>query len=145
MIEKINQDLKNAMKAKDAFALDVLRLLKSDIKNSEIEKKRELSPEEIISIIQKSIKAKEQAIDLFRQGNRLDLVKKAEDEINFLVNYLPAKLTAEEIEKAVDEAILEVKATSVKEMGLVMKYLKESVGSKADGSVLSRIVKEKLS
>ncbi|MCK9329012.1 MAG: GatB/YqeY domain-containing protein [Candidatus Cloacimonetes bacterium] len=145
MIEKINQDLKDAMKAKDAFALEVIRLLKTDIKNLEIEIKRELKPDEILNIIQKSIKSKEQAIELYRQGNRQDLVEKAEKEIVFLNNYLPEKLSDEEIDSAIIEAIKLTQAQSMKDMGKVMKCLKESVGSRADASVLSLKVKSKLS
>ncbi|MDD4156632.1 MAG: GatB/YqeY domain-containing protein [Candidatus Cloacimonetes bacterium] len=145
MIEKINQDLKDAMKAKDAFALEVIRLLKTDVKNSEIEIKRELKPDEILTIIQKSIKSKEQAIELYRQGNRQDLVEKAEKEIVFLNNYLPEKLSDEEIDSAIIEAIKLTQAQSMKDMGKVMKCLKESVGSRADASVLSLKVKSKLS
>ncbi len=145
MIERINQELKNAMKAKDSFALDVIRLLKTDIKNSEIDLKRELNPDEILILIQKSIKSKEQAIDLYRQGNRQDLVEKAEQEIAFLNTYLPTKLSDEEVDLAIEQAIQETQASSMKDMGKVMKYLKETIGSRTDTSLLSLKVKSKLS
>lgn len=145
MITRINQDLKEAMKAKDAFILEVLRLLKADIKNQEIEAKRELSSDEIIGIIQKSIKSKEQAIELYLQGNRQDLADKANSEISFLNTYLPAKLSESEIDAEIVKAISETQAQNMKDMGKVMKYLKDSVGARADSSVLSQKVKEQLS
>ncbi|HOQ79884.1 MAG TPA: GatB/YqeY domain-containing protein [Candidatus Cloacimonadota bacterium] len=145
MLLRLNNDLKDAMRHKETLKLDVIRMLKTNIKNCEIELKKELNDEEIISLIQKSIKGKEQANALFLQGNRPDLVENSEKEIEILKSYLPKALSEEELISIIDNTIATLNATSIKEMGAVIKSVKEQVGSRSDGSIISALVKQKLS
>ncbi|MBP7564271.1 MAG: GatB/YqeY domain-containing protein [Candidatus Cloacimonetes bacterium] len=133
------------MRQKDELRLEVIRMIKTDVKNKEIELLHSLSDDEIIVVIQKAIKGREQANDMFRQGNRLDLVEKGEKEIEVLKQYLPQALTDEELTQVIDEVIAELNATTIKEMGAVIKTVKERVGSRADGSAISSKVKLRLS
>ena len=144
MLDLLNNDLKEAMRQKNELKLEVIRMLKTDIKNREIELIRSLTEDECLQIIQKSIKSKEQAIELYRQGNRNDLVEKALNEIKLLRQYLPQPLSSEEIDQHIVEAISEVQAKTIKDMGLVMKLIKERVGTRVDGALLSSKIKEKL-
>lgn len=145
MLNRLNSDLKDAMRQKDELRLEVIRMIKTDVKNKEIELLHPLSDDEIIVVIQKAIKGREQANDMFRQGNRLDLVEKGEKEIEVLKQYLPQALTDEELTQVIDEVIAELNATTIKEMGAVIKTVKERVGSRADGSAISSKVKLRLS
>ncbi len=145
MLNRLNSDLKDAMRQKDELRLEVIRMIKTDVKNKEIELLHSLSDDEIIVVIQKAIKGREQANDMFRQGNRLDLVEKGEKEIEVLKQYLPQALTDEELTQVIDEVIAELNATTIKEMGAVIKTVKERVGSRADGSAISSKVKLRLS
>jgi len=145
MLNRLNSDLKDAMRQKDELRLEVIRMIKTDVKNKEIELLHSLSDDEIIVVIQKAIKGREQANDMFRQGNRLDLVEKGEKEIEVLKQYLPQALTDDELTQVIDEVIAELNATTIKEMGAVIKTVKERVGSRADGSAISSKVKLRLS
>ncbi|HOD53999.1 MAG TPA: GatB/YqeY domain-containing protein [Candidatus Cloacimonadota bacterium] len=145
MLNRLNSDLKDAMRQKDELRLEVIRMIKTDVKNKEIELLHPLSDDEIIVVIQKAIKGREQANDMFRQGNRLDLVEKGEKEIEVLKQYLPQALTDDELTQVIDEVIAELNATTIKEMGAVIKTVKERVGSRADGSAISSKVKLRLS
>jgi hypothetical protein len=144
MLNKINNDLKDAMRQKDEMKLEMLRLIKTEVKNKEIEVLHPLSDDEIIALIQKAIKGREQANELFSQGNRQDLVDKGLLEIEILKQYLPAPVTEAELDQIVDQAIAELNAKTVKEMGAVMKLVRERVGSRADGSLISVKIKAKL-
>jgi len=125
MLNRLNSDLKDAMRQKDELRLEVIRMIKTDVKNKEIELLHPLSDDEIIVVIQKAIKGREQANDMFRQGNRLDLVEKGEKEIEVLKQYLPQALTDDELTQVIDEVIAELNATTIKEMGAVIKTVKE--------------------
>jgi len=145
MINKISEDIKKALKNKDKERLLVLRSLKSALKNKEIELMKELSEEQSISIIQGQVKMREQAIELFMKGNRNDLADLRSKEIEIINEYLPTPLTESEMESEVDAMIVECNATSMKDMGTVMKALKEKLQSRADGKILSNLVRTKLS
>ncbi len=145
MYEKINEDLKNAMKSKDTFKLSVLRMLKSALQLEQISKKHELDDNEIASVLKKQVKVRKDSLEEYKKYNKTDEVEKLEKEISVLSVYLPEELSEEEIEKIVLSAIDEIKPTSMKDMGLVMKKVGELlVGKNADMSLVSKFVKEKI-
>ena len=145
MYEKINEDLKNAMKSKDTFKLSVLRMLKSALQLEQISKKHELDDNEIASVLKKQVKVRKDSLEEYKKYDKADEVAKLEEEISVLSAYLPEELSEEEIEKIVWSAIDEIKPTSMKDMGLVMKKVNELlVGKNADMSLVSKLVKEKI-
>ena len=145
MYEKINEDLKNAMKSKDTFKLSVLRMLKSALQLEQISKKHELDDNEIASVLKKQVKVRKDSLEEYKKYNKEDEVEKLEKEISVLSVYLPEELSEEEIEKIVLSAIDEIKPTSMKDMGLVMKKVGELlVGKNAEMSLVSKLVKEKI-
>lgn len=145
MYEKINEDLKNAMKSKDTFKLSVLRMLKSALQLEQISKKHELDDNEIASVLKKQVKVRKDSLEEYKKYDKADEVAKLEEEISVLSAYLPEELSEEEIEKIVLSAIDEIKPTSMKDMGLVMKKVGELlVGKNADMSLVSKLVKEKI-
>ena len=145
MYEKINEDLKNAMKSRDTFKLSVLRMLKSALQLEQISKKHELDDNEIASVLKKQVKVRKDSLEEYKKYNKEDEVEKLEKEISVLSVYLPEELSEEEIEKIVLSAIDEIKPTSMKDMGLVMKKVGELlVGKNADMSLVSKLVKEKI-
>lgn len=145
MLDKINSDIVLAMKSKDSLKLSTLRMLKGAIDLERINKKLEkVSDEDIVSIISKQIKTRKESIAEFLKGGRQDLVEKTNEEINILSVYMPKMLSEEEISVFVDEAISKVNATSIKDMGSVMKELSAKLKGKADMSLVSAIIKNKL-
>lgn len=145
MYEKINEDLKNAMKSKDTFKLSVLRMLKSALQLEQISKKHELDDNEIAAVLKKQVKVRKDSLEEYKKYNKEDEVEKLEKEISVLSVYLPEELSEEEIEKIVLSAIDEIKPTSMKDMGLVMKKVGDLlVGKNADMSLVSKLVKEKI-
>jgi len=142
--EQIKNDLVTAMKNQDKFLVSVLRMLKSAIQSEAINKKHELSDDEVIAVIKKQVKVRNTSLEEYKSYNRLDMVENLEKEIEILSNYLPEELSIDEINKIIDETIQEVNATSIKEMGLVIKTISSKFGNQVDMSVVSKIVKEKL-
>ena len=142
--DKISEDIKIALKGKDKARLTLLRSLKSALQKVEIDERKELTNQEEQIILSQQMKSREQAKELYIKGNRTDLASIEQNEIDMIAEYLPKKLTKEEMEREVDSAISELNATSIKDMGKVMKTLKDSLGTTADGKLLSQIVKEKL-
>ncbi len=145
MREQILNDLKTAMKNKDKERLAVIRLVKGSMQMAELDKGHELSDDEVMDVISKEIKSRKDSIAEFEKGNREDLVKQATDEIKILEEYLPKPFSSDEIMKIIDEVFDEVKPTSNKEMGKVMKELTPKLKNRADMSEVSKIVKEKIS
>lgn len=145
MLEQINNDIKEAMKSKDTLKLATLRMLKGAIDLERINKKLDkVLDEDIVAIIGKQIKTRKESILEFEKGNRQDLIDKTNEEINILNVYMPEMMTEEEITSVVMDAINEVNATSVKDMGSVMKIVSPKVKGKADMSLVSQIIKSKL-
>ncbi len=145
MYEKINEDLKVAMKEKDTFKLSVLRMLKSALQLEQISKKHELDDNEVSAVLKKQVKIRKDSLTEYEKYGKVDSVKQLEEEIKILSNYLPEELDATAVEALVDEAINEVNPSSMKEMGLVMKKINELlVGKNADMSLVSKLVKEKI-
>jgi uncharacterized protein len=144
MLKTIQDDMKRALKAGEKSKLSTLRLLISAAKNESIEKRAELSDEDVLMVIQREIKQRKNAIEEFRKGNRDDLIQQNEEEIAFLEAYLPQQLSDEELESLVRAAATEVNATSPKEMGKVMGKLMPQVKGKADGTRVQAMVKRVL-
>ena len=145
MYEKINEDLKNAMKEKDTFRLSVLRMLKSALQLEQIAKKHELDDNEVAAVLKKQVKVRKDSLEEYKKYDKAELVESLEKEIAILDVYLPEEMNKEDITKVVEDAINEVKPTSMKDMGLVMKKVNELlVGKNADMSLVSKLVKEKI-
>lgn len=144
LLDTINNDMKNYMKEKDSFSLGVVRMLKGAIQLESINKKKELTDEEIISVISKQIKMRKDSIVEFEKGNRQDLVEQNKKEIEILNKYMPEQLSMEEINKIIDEAFLLIKPTSSKEQGLIMKEITPKLKGRADMSLVSGIIKDRL-
>ena len=145
MFEKITKDLTEAMKNKDAFRLSVLRMLKSALKNEEINKKSPLTDDEVLAIIKKQVKTRKDSMNEYASYNRMDLADSLQKEIDILNEYLPEELSDEELEKIVKETITKVKAESIKQMGMVIKTISSEYGARCDMAKVSKLVKEKLS
>lgn len=144
-LERINQDITTAMKAKEAERLSALRMVKTALKNREIDKMAPLTDEESIKILQSLVKQRRDSIEQYTQGGRLELAEKEAAEIKVIEAYLPAALDEAAIAKIVDDTIVETGATSAKEMGLVMKAtMAKLTGQTVDGKVVSQLVKAKL-
>jgi len=142
--QQIDSQLIEAMRSKEETKLSVLRMLKSAIKNAEIQKMKDLEDADILSLIQSQIKSRRDSIDLYTKGNRPELAEKENIEIEILNSFLPEQMSADEIRNIVKKAIEETNADSVKDMGKVMAALIPQVKGKADGSLVSNIVKEEL-
>lgn len=144
LLDTINNDMKNYMKEKDSFSLGVVRMVKGAIQLESINKKKELTDEEIISVISKQIKMRKDSIVEFEKGNRQDLVEQNKKEIEILNKYMPEQLSMEEINKIIDEAFLLIKPISSKEQGLIMKEITPKLKGRADMSLVSGIIKDRL-
>ena len=145
MLERINKDIVDAMKSKDTLKLATLRMLKAAVDLERINKKLDkVLDEDIVVIVGKQIKTRKESIVEFEKGNRQDLIDKTNEEINILSVYMPKMLTEEEITLVVMDAINEVNATSIKDMGSVMKIVSPKLKGKADMSLVSSIIKNKL-
>lgn len=145
LIEQINSDLKQSMKEKDSFTLGVIRMVKGAVQLESINKKKELSDEEVIMVISKQIKMRKDSIVEFEKANRLDLVEQNKKEIDVLNKYMPEQLTEEEINKVIDEAFEKVNPTSNKDMGLIMREVSSKLKGRADMSLVNSIIKNRLS
>lgn len=142
--QQIDTDTLNAMKAKDEEILSVLRMLKSAIKNKEIEAKKELEDADIVSVIQSQIKTRRDSIEMYKSGGRQELAQKEEKEIEILQKYLPEQMTEEQIREIVKKAITETRASQIQDIGKVMGKIMPELKGKADGSMISKVVKEEL-
>ncbi len=143
--DKIIGDLTTAMKAKDANRLSVLRMVKANIMNRQIEKGANLTDEEITKALQSLVKQRRDSIDQYEKAGRTELAEKEQTELVVLEEYLPQAASKEEIEQAVTDAISETGASSIKEMGAVMKAAQAKLAGKAaDGRLVSETVKAKL-
>ena len=144
MRERILNDIKEAMKAQDKELLSVIRMVKGAMQLEEINLKRELNDDEVISVIQKQIKTRKESIEEFKKANRTDLVEKTSKEVEILNKYMPEQLSAEEVNKIIDEAFELIKPTSMKNMGKIMSEINPKIKGKADMSYVSSTIKEKL-
>ena len=143
LLEQLNSDMIVSMKNKDSFTLGVIRMAKGAIQLEAINKKKELTDDEIISVISKQIKIRNDSIQEFTKANRTDLVEQNKKEIEVLNKYMPEQLTEEEVNQVIDNAFDKLNPTS-KDMGLIMKEVSPLLKGKADMGLVSKLVKEKL-
>ena len=145
LYDKVISDMTTAMKEQDKFKLSVLRMLKSALQLEKISKKHDLDDNEVIAVIKKQVKTRKDSIVEFEKFNKTEEVEKLNKEIEVLTKYLPPELSKEELEKALDEIFAEVKPESIKDMGKIMKAVSSKLGNSVDMSLVSSLVKEKLS
>ena len=140
MLNKINEDLKTAIKQGDTVSKSVLRYLKSEIHNREISIGSTLTNEQIVDVLNKQAKQRRESIEAYTNGNRSDLVEVEEKELSIIMNYLPEQLSHPEIEDIVKDGIKETQATSSQDIGKVMSWVMPKVKGKADGKIISATV-----
>ena len=144
MFNQIKEDLVNSMKKQDKFKTSVLRMLKSSLQSAEIDKKSLLTDDEVLSVIKRQVKVRESSLEEYRSYDRMDLVDELTKEINILKSYLPEELSDSELSKIIDEQFTIINPTSIKDMGKVIKSVSSIVGTRADMSKVSKIVKDKI-
>ncbi len=144
LLDQINSDLIQAVKGGDELTRDTLRMVKTAIKNKEISKGQPLQDEEIVEILSKEVKQRQEAAASFAAAQRTELAAKEENEITIIKKYLPQQLSEEEIRGLVKNAIAQTSAQTASDMGKVMASLMPQTKGKADGSLVSQIVKEQL-
>src|SRR5215213_8283364 len=142
--ERITSDMTAAMKSKDASRLSTLRMVKAAVQNREIEKGGELSEEELTKALQSLVKQRRDSVEQYEKAGRAELAEKERAEIAVIEEYLPRAASREEIEQAVAAAVAETGASTLKEMGTVMKAAQARLGGAADGRTVSEIVRSKL-
>lgn len=142
--ERINNDLKEAMKSKDSFRLSVIRMVKGAMQLAKPNPREELTDDDVITVISKQIKMRNDSIKEFETAGRSDLVEQNKKEIEILNTYMPKQLSEEELTEIIDKVFEEVKPTSQKDMGLIMKNISPLVKGKADMSLVNKLVKERL-
>lgn len=142
--EKLLEDMKNAMKEKNTIRKNVIQMVRAGILQVEKDKQIELNEDRILEIIAKESKKRKDALADYEKSGREDLISEIKQEIEILSEYLPKPLSREEIEKIVEEVIASTGATSMKDMGIVMKEAKAKIDPASDGKTINEIVKEKL-
>lgn len=145
MFDQIKSDLTTAMKEKDTFKLNVIRMLKSAVQMEAIEKKKDLSDDEVIAVIKREVKKRNSSVEEYTKYGKDEMVESLKKEIEILSVYLPEELSDDALATIVDDTIKEVGAESMKDMGNVIKTISAKYGSQADMSKVSKFVKEKLS
>jgi hypothetical protein len=144
LITELEQEVQEAMRAGDADRRDALRLILSSLKSAEKELLRALTEDEELQVLQRERKKRIEAADAFRSGGREEQAEKEEAELEVLEEFMPEPLSEEELERIIDDAIAENGATSMRDMGRVMKDVMPQVAGRADGSAVSQILREKL-
>jgi len=143
--DRLVEEMKGAMKSNDKLRLSTIRMIRSASKNREIELRKKLADEEIIKVIQGMVRKGEESIEQFEAGGRNDLVEKEKQEMEILKSFLPQAMTREEILQVIDQSIQETQASSLKDLGRVMKSVMPKIEGKADGKLVNQLVKERLS
>jgi hypothetical protein len=144
MKKQMEQDMIQAAKAKDKVRLSALRLIKTAMHNREIDLKRDLNEPEILQLLSGMVKQRKDSIEQFAKGGRADLVAQEEAELVIIQSFMPQQLSREEVEAEIDKAVSEAGASSVKDMGKVMKVLMPRITGKADGKMVGELVKARL-
>jgi uncharacterized protein YqeY len=143
--ERLVEEMKQAMKSNDKLKLSTVRMIRSALKNKEIDLRRKLEDEDIVKVIQALVRKGEESVEQFQTGGRMDLVEKEKKEIEIMKSFLPQPLSQEEICRIIDQSIQETQASSMKDLGKVMKSVMPKIGGKADGKLINQLVKERLS
>jgi uncharacterized protein YqeY len=144
LVTRLEQEVRDAMLARDNERRDALRLILSSLKSAEKELLRPLSEDEELQVLQRERKKRNEAADAFHAAGRIEQAEKEEDELEILQEFMPEPLGEEELERIVDDAIAENKATSMRDMGRVMADVMPQIAGRADGSAVSQLVREKL-
>ena len=144
LLEQLSKDMVEAMKSKDSFTLGVIRMAKGAIQLEAINKKKDLTDEDVVSVIAKQIKMRNDSVNEFTKAGRTDLAEQNKKEIEILNKYMPEQLSSDEVHKIIDEAFAKVNPTSSKDMGLIMKEVSPKLKGKADMGQVNTIIKEKL-
>ena len=144
LLEQLSKDMVVSMKNKDSFSLGVIRMAKGAIQLEAINKKKDLTEEEMVAVISKQIKMRNDSVLEFTKANRMDLVEQNKKEIEVLSKYMPEQLSLDEVNKIIEEAFAKVNPTSSKDMGLIMKEVSPKLKGKADMGQVNAIIKEKL-
>lgn len=144
LLDRLNEDLKEAMRAQDQLRKDTIRLVKAAIRNAEVERGRALEEGEILEIIAKQVKLRREALGDFGRAGRHDLVRQYEGEVAILEGYLPRQMSREEVAQAAREVIAELGAEGPKAVGPVMRELMQRLRGRADGRLVNEVVKELL-
>jgi uncharacterized protein YqeY len=144
--DKIQSDIADAMRTRETLKLGVLRMMKTAVRNKEIEKMKPLEEAEVLAVFSSLVKQRKDSIEQFRKGGREELARKEEAEILVIEQYLPASASEDDIRKAIEDAVSETGATSAKDMGTVIKTARAKLAGKTvDGARVSQMVKERLS
>lgn len=144
LVEKLKKDMVEAMKAKDKEKLTVIRMVKAALDKERIDKKVEVNDDLLIDVVNKQVKLRNDSIEEFKKASRDDLVNKTEEELNILRDYLPEQLSEEEVNTIIEDVIKQVNASSIKDMGNVMKEVTPKVKGRADMKHVSEIIKSRL-
>lgn len=142
--EQLDTAMKDAMRAKDSLTLNAIRMVKTAVKNKEIELITQLDDQGVIGVMSTLAKQRKESAVAFREANRLELAEKEEKELEILLTFLPQQLDEAEIKAIIEEVVAEVGATSAKDMGKVMKVLTPKTSGRADGRLVSELVKARL-
>jgi uncharacterized protein YqeY len=143
--ERLVDEMKQAMKSGDKARLSTIRMIRTAVKNKEIDLRNKLDDDEILRVIQGMVRKSEESVEQFKAGGRMDLVEKETKEIEILRSYLPQALSKEDVIRIIDESIQETQASSLKDLGKVMKSVMPKLTGKADGKLINQLVKERLS
>jgi uncharacterized protein YqeY len=145
LVERLNQDMKLAMKNKDKLKLSVIRMVKASVKNEEINQGSPLTDEQVLAVVTRELKQRRDSLQEFDKAGREDLAAPTREEIEILLEYMPEQMGEDEIRRVVSEAIQQVGAQSKKDLGKVMGVLMPKVKGRADGALVNKIVQELLS
>ncbi len=143
--ERLNESMKDAMRARDSLRLNAIRLIRTAVKNREIEARKSLDDQEIIAVLSSLVKQRRESAQMYRDNQRPELAEKEEQELAVVQEFLPSQLNAAEINAIIEEAIMTASASSIKEMGHVMKIVTARTTGRADGRQVSEQVKARLS
>ena len=143
--ERLVDEMKQAMKSSDKLRLSTIRMVRSAVKNREIEQRKKLDDDDVLRVLQGMMRRGEESIQQFQAGGRMDLVEKEQKEIEILKSFFPPSLSREEILAFIDQSIEETQASSLKDLGKVMKSLMPKLGGNVDGRMINQLVKERLS
>jgi len=145
LMQEIDEGFKIALKTQDKTRLSALRMLRSGLKNKEVERRGKLEDAEILSVIKGLIRQGKEAVEQFEKGGRPDLSEKEKAEIEIFSAFLPTQATPEEVEESINQIILDLKASGIKDMGKVMKAAVARLAGRAEGQAIQAIVKQRLS
>lgn len=143
--EQLAEDLKSAMRNKDRIRKDVVTMIRSSIKQVEVDERKACTDDEVMTVILKQVKQRKDALEAFEQGRRQDLVEQTKAEVTILESYLPEPLSQEELTAAVKESVVATGAQTIKDMGKVMSLVMEKTKGRADGKAVNQLVRQHLS